>query len=71
MQADFLYPEISDRRSHENWEADVRPDIRTLANARVRDIFSSHYPQHLHEALDKRLRNRFDIRLPKHSMKTS
>ena len=69
MQTDFLYPEISDRRSHEEWEADGRPDIRTPAKARARDILASHYPQHLHEELDKRLRDRFDIRLPKHSMK--
>ncbi len=71
IQTDFLYPEISVRRSHEDWEANGCPDIRTSAKARARDILNSHCSQHLHDELDKRLHDHCDIRLPTHSMKTS
>ena len=71
MQTDFLYPDVSDRRSHEEWEADGRPDIRRPANARAREILATHFPQHLSDASDTLMRERFDIRLPKHKMKAN
>ena len=71
MQTDFLYPDVSDRRSHEEWEADGRPDIRRPANARAREILATHFPQHLPDTVDTRMRERFDIRLPKHKMKAN
>ncbi len=71
MQSDFVYPEIADRRSIEEWEADGGQDIREVARRRTREILASHYPRHLSDELDTRLRERFDIRLPLEAMGTT
>ena len=64
MQSDFLYPEIGDRRTIDEWEADGAADIRKLAIDRTREILQQHWPNHLSATVDRMLRERFDIRLP-------
>ncbi len=68
MQSDFVYPEIADRRSIEEWEADGSRDIHEVARERTREILAAHYPRHIADELDTRLRERFDIRLPRAAM---
>jgi len=68
MQSDFVYPQIADRRSIEEWQAEGSPDIRQVAQQRTREILNSHYPAHLPAELDVRLRRQFDIRLPRAAM---
>jgi trimethylamine--corrinoid protein Co-methyltransferase len=68
MQSDFVYPDIGDRRTVDEWEADGAPDIRRVAIERTRQILQQHHPRHLSDELDKALRERFDIRLPRSSM---
>ncbi|WP_406648267.1 trimethylamine methyltransferase family protein [Aliisedimentitalea scapharcae] len=64
MQSDFLYPQISDRRSPEDWIADGGRNIRDVARSRAREILETHYPAHIPTLTDASLRQRFDIRLP-------
>ena len=64
MTTDFLYPEISDRRPREAWEASGSPDIRSVAKERVMLRLREHFPSHLDHSLRSRLRQEFDIRLP-------
>ena len=71
MQSDFVYPEIGDRRSIDEWEADGAQDIRSMAIDRTRKILQQHYPHHLSDELDRALRGQFDIRLPRSVMETS
>jgi trimethylamine---corrinoid protein Co-methyltransferase len=68
MQSDFVYPEIADRRSIEEWEADGARDLRDLARERTREILARHYPRHLPDEVDQSLREQFDIRLPQAAM---
>ena len=68
MQSDFVYPEIADRRSIEEWQAAGGLDIRQVALARTREMLASHFPGHLAPELDDTLREHFDIRLPRSSM---
>lgn len=68
MKTDFLYPSIADRRPLEAWETDGSRDIRSLARDRVRDILSSHFPDHLSGDIQRKLRNAHDIRLPEERM---
>ena len=63
MNSDFLYPEIADRRTIDEWEEAGSVDIRQVARERTRDILKSHKPQHLSQDTDQRLRSEFDIRL--------
>ncbi|MFT5218957.1 MAG: trimethylamine--corrinoid protein Co-methyltransferase [Planctomycetota bacterium] len=69
MQSDFVYPEIGDRRSIDEWEAEGSKDIRSVAIERTRQILGQHYPHHLSDELDRELREQFDIRLPRSAMR--
>ena len=69
MQSDFLYPEIGDRRTIDEWEADGARDIRDVARDRTREILQRRFPQHLSAEADTELRANFDIRLPETAMK--
>ncbi|MCP4982155.1 MAG: trimethylamine methyltransferase [Gammaproteobacteria bacterium] len=68
MQSDFLYPEIGDRRTIDEWEADGSKDIREVARERTRQILKQHYPKHISTEMDRMLRDKFDIRLPVEAM---
>jgi len=68
MQTDFVYPEIGDRRSIDEWQADGSRDIREVARQRTREILHQYYPDHVSTELDARLRDQFDIRLPRKAM---
>jgi trimethylamine--corrinoid protein Co-methyltransferase len=68
MQSDFIYPGIGDRRTIADWEASGSPDIRSVARDRTRKILAQHYPRHLSDEIDSRLRVVHDIRLPRSAM---
>ena len=68
MQSDFVYPQIADRRSIDEWEADGSKDIREVARKRAREILQAHYPTHLSTELDAELRQKFGIRLLRKEM---
>ncbi|MEM7210092.1 MAG: trimethylamine methyltransferase family protein [Pseudomonadota bacterium] len=63
MQSDFLYPQVANRTSIDEWEADGRPDLHAIARAKTQEILSSHLPSHLAAETDAKLRERFPIRL--------
>jgi len=63
MQSDFVYPKISDRRTIDEWEADGAKDVRDLAVDETRRVLASYYPRHQTRDLDRRIREKFDIRL--------
>ena len=68
MQSDFVYPELGDRRTIDEWQAAGSRDIREIARERTREILARHYPRHIDAQLDRELRERFDIRLPAEEM---
>ena len=68
MSSEYYYPEFADRDSIKDWEEKGRPDIREKAQARAREILSSHYPSYIDAKLDSEIRTRFDIRLAPQDM---
>ena len=44
-------------------------DIVDAARVRVREILSTHYPDHIDSAMDRKIRERFDILLPEDAMR--
>ena len=68
MQSDFVYPQVADRRSIEEWQADGARDVHEIALERTREILREHFPGHISAELDAQLRDRFDIRLPHEAM---
>ncbi len=71
MQTDFLYPDLADRRSPREWEEDGAKDMRERAKTKAQNILATHFPNHISEEIDERLRVRFDIQLPKSAMEGS
>jgi len=63
MESDFLYPNIADRRSSDEWEDAGSPDIRLPARDRARELLTSHFPRHLQDNTERRIREEFDIHL--------
>ena len=71
MTRDYIYPEIADRRDPASWERDGARDIRDRARERAREIVATHFPRHIDDATDARIRERFPIRLAPERMRPS
>ena len=63
MQSDFLYPEISDRRTPDEWTEAGSPTIRNSALARTKQILRNHFPEHISISTEQAIRERYDIHL--------
>jgi len=68
MESDYVYPEVGDRNSPDIWAEQGAADIRERAKNRTRQILSTHYPAFVDEATDTRIRDRFNILLPRRLM---
>jgi trimethylamine--corrinoid protein Co-methyltransferase len=68
MESDYFYPAIGDRSSPTTWEDGGAKDILERARERVREILHAHYPDHINLAVDDKIRNTFNILLPREAM---
>ena len=68
MESEYLYPQLGDRTPPGAWEQDGSKDMLERAHAKVVEILSSHYPDHLDTATDQAIRERFQIRLSRADM---
>lgn len=64
MESEYVYPALADRASPDTWQESGAADMRARARAHVSTVLSSHYPAHVSEAADARVRARYPIRLP-------
>lgn len=69
MQSEYLYPVVGDRASPKEWLERGSKNVVDKAVAKTREILASHFPRHIPESLDKEIRARFDIRLPRSAMR--
>jgi trimethylamine--corrinoid protein Co-methyltransferase len=69
MQTEYLYPEVADRRTPGEWENAGREDVYRLAREKVKQTLSSHYPDTIDPEADRRIRDRFPIRLTREEMR--
>ncbi len=51
------------------WEEEGAHDIRDRAHDKVREILSTHYPDHIDAATDAKVRERFPIQIPPEAMR--
>lgn len=68
METEYVYPQIADRMSIKEWNEANHPMLRKRGQARLREILSTHYPEHIDKKHDDRIRRRFDIRLDRKDM---
>ena len=69
MQKEYLYPEVADRRTPGEWELTGKQDIYELAHAQARRTLSSYYPDYISKEADRRIRDKFPIRLSTDDMR--
>ncbi|MDO6483199.1 trimethylamine methyltransferase family protein [Shimia thalassica] len=63
MERDYFYPAMADRDAPITWSEKGRQDAWSRANVQVRDLLAKPDPGYLDAAADKRIRDKFDIRL--------
>jgi trimethylamine--corrinoid protein Co-methyltransferase len=69
MQKDYLYPQVADRSSPNQWVEQGRPSLYDRASAKLQTILANHYPSHIPTAIDEAIRQRFPVRLPREAMR--
>ncbi len=69
METDYLYPDLADRSAPGAWEEEGSLDIMARAEQGVRQVLSTHYPQHIDAQTDAAIRAKFPIKLDPGDMK--
>ena len=64
MQREYVYPEIGDRDTPDNWLDAGGKDARDRAHEHVQRVLAEHRPTHLAADVDARIRAAFPIGLP-------
>jgi trimethylamine---corrinoid protein Co-methyltransferase len=68
MQSEYIYPDFYNRLSPNEWDEAGKPDPLALAIARKEEILASHFPAHVSEETDDKIRAQFPIFLSKQAM---
>lgn len=63
MKSDYFYPHVGDRRTPDEWQEGGRRSVADVSRGRTRELLAGHFPQHIPDATDRALRDRFDIHL--------
>ncbi len=63
MRSEYVYPDLGDRRSVDEWVAAGEPSLWERAGERVEEILAAGRPGHLSRINDAAVRGRFPIRL--------
>ena len=64
MQSEYIYPDFGDRTSPTVWEDGGKPVMLELATAKRDEILSTHFPKHISDDTDAKLREQVPIHLP-------
>ena len=68
MQSDYLYPVVGDRMSPKEWVERGSPSLVERAVRKTREILDDHFPDHLPDQVDRAIRARLPIKLPRGRM---
>ncbi len=63
MQKEYFYPKLSDREEPKTWGDLGAKDMWQRANEKATEILANHHPQYLDPAVDKKIRDNFNILL--------
>ena len=65
MQRDYVYPVVGDRLSPKEWLEQGSSVALERARDAVQEILGREHPQHVSDAVDRALRERFQVHLPR------
>ena len=69
MEKEYVYPDLADRNTVNDWLLDGSQSARSRAAEKMNRILAEHFPQHINDAVDDEIRRRHDIRLPRSVMR--
>jgi trimethylamine--corrinoid protein Co-methyltransferase len=69
MQKDYLYPQVADRSSPNQWVEQGRPSLMDRASTKLQAILQGHYPSHIPGSIDDAIRQQFPVRLSRDVMR--
>ena len=69
METEFLYPNLADRRTTQEWEDGGKETIFDLAHKKLGEMMKDHYPEYISQTIDKKIRESFPIKLDHKDMK--
>ena len=64
MQSEYVYPDVGDRLSPDDWVDAGARSVTDVANDYVTRTLADHVPDHVSHEVEQRIRQNFDIRLP-------
>ena len=67
--ANYVYPEVGNRLTPAEWREIGGNPVNVPAREKTMEILATHFPDHINDELDARLREEFDIQLPREQMK--
>jgi trimethylamine--corrinoid protein Co-methyltransferase len=69
METDYVYPDVGNRLTPAEWKELGAKTVNDVAREKTREILDTHFPGHISDEVDARIREQFDIRLPREQMK--
>jgi len=69
LETDYLYPDLACRSAPGVWEEEGSINMMGRAQHSVKQVLSTHYPDHLDSKIDAAIRAKFPIRLVASDMK--
>ena len=69
MQRDYVYPDLGDRLAPAEWISAGAETVEVRARRRTREILETHFPTHIPDVVDQRIREQFDIQIPREQMR--
>ncbi len=71
MERDYVYPDLADRSTPKEWEELGKPVLLEKAVEKTREIIDTHFPDHISEQKDEKIRAMLDIKLPRKAMQAN
>ena len=68
MQSEYIYPELSDRDSPNDWADMGKPVILEKAIQQKNEILSEYFPTHISDDTDQKIREKFNIKLTRNNI---
>jgi trimethylamine--corrinoid protein Co-methyltransferase len=68
MQTEYIYPEFYNRLSPNDWSDAGKPEALSEAVRRKKHVLATHFPKHVSDEVDNKIRSEFPVFLSKKAM---
>jgi trimethylamine--corrinoid protein Co-methyltransferase len=71
MESEFLYPDLANRQTTQEWEESGKLTIYDVAHLKLKQMMKDYYPEYIDNKTDDKIRSKFPIRLQKERMQAN